>query len=112
MEHDIGPVDQIPLGEGRNFRVGATTIAVFRTHAGKVFATQPNCPHRQGPLADGLIGGTTLVCPLHDRAFDLRTGQEAGADCRLSTYATSVGASGTICVAIPSPDQQTIPASG
>jgi nitrite reductase (NADH) small subunit len=77
----IGSVDQIPPGEGRNFIVELEQIAVFRTHAGEVYATQAMCPHRSGPLADGLLGGATIVCPLHDRTFDLRTGQGVGPDC-------------------------------
>jgi nitrite reductase (NADH) small subunit len=77
----IGAVDQIPPGEGRNFVVEHEQIAVFRTHAGEVYATQATCPHRNGPLADGLLGGTMIVCPLHDRTFDLRTGEGVGPDC-------------------------------
>jgi nitrite reductase (NADH) small subunit len=77
----IGSVDQIPPGEGRNFIVEDKQIAVFRTHAGEFYATQATCPHRNGPLADGLLGGTTVVCPLHDRTFDLRTGEGVGPDC-------------------------------
>jgi nitrite reductase (NADH) small subunit len=76
----IGSVDQIPPGEGRNFIVEQEQIAVFRTHAGEVYATQATCPHRNGPLADGLLGGATIV-PLHDRTFDLRTGEGIGPDC-------------------------------
>jgi nitrite reductase (NADH) small subunit len=70
----LGAVDQIPAGEGRMFEVGGREIAVFHTYEGEVYATQPYCPHLRGPLADGLMGGTTLMCPLHDRTFDLRTG--------------------------------------
>ena len=77
----IGSVDQIPPGEGRNFIVEDKQIAVFRTHAGEFYATQATCPHRNGPLADGLLGGATVVCPLHDRTFDLRTGEGVGPDC-------------------------------
>jgi len=96
--HSIGSVDQIPVGEGRNFLVGATRVAVFRTHAGEVFATQPDCPHLAGPLADGLMGGSTIVCPLHDRTFDLRTG--AGPECTLRTYPVVVDATGTMSVTV------------
>jgi len=77
----LGTVDQIPPGEGRNFIVEHEQIAVFRTHAGEVYATQAACPHRNGPLADGLLGGTKIVCPLHARTFDLRTGEGIGPDC-------------------------------
>jgi nitrite reductase (NADH) small subunit len=87
----IGTVDQIPIGEGRNFEVASEQIAVFRTHGGEVFATQASCPHRNGPLADGLLGGATIVCPLHDRSFDLRTGEEIGVECsKLKTFKVSV----------------------
>ena len=67
-------LEQIPIGEGRMFRLDEGEIAVFHTHDGGVHATQPYCPHLGGPLADGLTGGTAVVCPLHDRTFDLVTG--------------------------------------
>jgi nitrite reductase (NADH) small subunit len=83
----IGSVDQIPKGEARIFKVDGRDIAVYLTHSGEVFATQPDCPHRGGPLADGLIGGTTVLCPLHDRSFDLRTGKNLSGDCTdIRTY--------------------------
>lgn len=71
----LGPVSQIPFGEGRAFQVGEQKIAVFRPRGGGVYATQAVCPHRGGPLADGLVGGTTLVCPLHAWKFDLSSGE-------------------------------------
>jgi len=101
QEHDIGPVQQIPIGEGRNFRIGAMTVAVFHTQAGQIYATQAECPHKRGPLADGLIGGTTLICPLHERAFSLETGEEAGTDCRLAVYPARITAGARIAVRIP-----------
>jgi nitrite reductase (NADH) small subunit len=83
----IGSVDQIPKGEARIFKVDGRDIAVYLTHSGEVFASQPDCPHRGGPLADGLMGGTTVLCPLHDRSFDLRTGKNLSGDCTdIRTY--------------------------
>ena len=67
----IGEVAQIPKGEGRLFAAAGRRVAVFHVHSGEVFATQAECPHLQGPLADGLTAGTTVVCPLHDRAYDI-----------------------------------------
>ena len=90
MPHEIliGNADQIPKGEGRTFELNGLHIAVFHTSSGEVFATQSNCPHRGGPLADGLIGGSTVICPLHDRSFDLRTGRNLSGDCTdIRTYA-------------------------
>ena len=78
----LGPVDAIPLGEGRVFRVEGRDIAVFRCRSGEVYATSAACPHRGGPLADGLVGNHSVVCPLHGFLFDLRTGAAPGRDCQ------------------------------
>jgi nitrite reductase (NADH) small subunit len=88
---DLGPLDAIPLGEGRTCVVGGLEIAVFRTREGGVHAVQARCPHRGGPLADGLVGGGSVVCPLHGRRFDLSTGQPIGDRCAaLATYRVEV----------------------
>ena len=98
--------DQIPIGEGRVFLVDGTTIALFHTHNGQVFATQPLCPHLAGPLSDGLLGGTTLMCPLHDRTFDLETGCGLSHEhMAISTYTTSLDAEGRIWVALEPQNQ-------
>ncbi len=99
-ETAIGHVSAIPPGEGRNFDVDGLVITVFRTRAGEVFATQPKCPHRQGPLADGLVGGTLLVCPLHDLTFDLRTGEAVSGDLCLKTYPVRAAEDGRIMLAL------------
>ncbi len=96
MEVAIGPLSQIPPGEGRNFEIGSLRIAVFHTRAGKVFATQWDCPHKGGPLADGLTDDATVVCPLHDRVFDFATG--TGPDCNIRVYPTRALPDGTILV--------------
>ena len=87
----LGPLDAVPLGEGRTFDVEGTVIAVFRTRHGCVHATAGSCPHRGGPLADGILGGTTVVCPLHGLAFDVATGEAIGNACGpIATYPISV----------------------
>ena len=96
MEHAIGRLSQIPKGEGRNFAVGELRVAVFHTRDGQVFATQADCPHRGGPLADGLTDGTTVVCPLHDRIYEFRTGEGIGNECSLRVYRVKADADGTI----------------
>ena len=70
--------DHIPMGQGRLFEVQGLPIAVFRSRDGSVFATQAACPHRGGPLADGILGQRTLVCPLHACGFDVGSGRPAG----------------------------------
>jgi nitrite reductase (NADH) small subunit len=92
----LGPLNLIPLGEGRRFEVRGTAVAVFHTRAGRVFATQADCPHQGGPLADGLVGGSTLICPLHERAFDLVTGAGIGQSCVLMTYPARITEDGAI----------------
>ncbi len=85
-DHRIGPIDQIPPGEGRNFEVAGQPIAVFHTRGGAIYATQAYCPHRAGPLADGMLGESVLVCPLHDMRFDLTTGEPMGGPCSIKVY--------------------------
>ena len=96
----IAHLSDIPEGEGRTVEVAGLQLAVFRTRDG-VFATQPDCPHRQGPLADGLTGGATVQCPLHDRLYDLRTGAGLNTPCRINTYPVSVREDGVILLAAP-----------
>jgi nitrite reductase (NADH) small subunit len=74
----IGRVDEIPLGEGRTYAVDGQQIAVYRMRDGSLRALGAVCPHGGGPLADGLTDDDAVVCPLHGRAFDLRSGAEIG----------------------------------
>jgi nitrite reductase (NADH) small subunit len=96
-EHMVGTCAQIPPGEGRSFIVGRTELAVFHTREGGVFATQALCPHRAGPLADGLTDAGTVVCPLHDRVFSLLNGAGLGHAFSIATYPVRVD-DGTIYV--------------
>ncbi len=95
--YNLGPLSRIPLGKGKLFAVAATLIAVFRARSGQVFATQATCPHRGGVLANGVIGGTRLVCPLHGFKFDLASGRALGKGCSaLKTYQVEVSDRGEI----------------
>ncbi|MDX6244182.1 MAG: nitrite reductase small subunit [Frankiales bacterium] len=77
-EVDVGRLDEIPHGEGRTYAVGGEQVAVFRLRDGSLRAIDAVCPHRGGPLADGLIDEHVVVCPLHGHAFDTSTGREVG----------------------------------
>ena len=89
--HALGPLDQIPVGEARVFHIDGQHVAIFRCRSGEVFAASAECPHRGGPLADGLIGKHSVICPLHGILFDLRTGEATGRDCApLTTHRISV----------------------
>ncbi|MEP7190292.1 MAG: Rieske 2Fe-2S domain-containing protein [Roseiflexaceae bacterium] len=99
-EYILGPLAQIPVGEGRVFDISGLRIAVFHTRGGAVYATQASCPHRGGPLADGLIGGSTLVCPLHAWKFDLATGAALFGDCELATYPARLNEDGDLALTL------------
>lgn len=77
-EHLLGPVTDIPVGEGRSYVVDGEQVAVFRLRSGRLHATQATCPHRGGPLADGQLDEQVVVCPLHAYAWELATGRRAG----------------------------------
>jgi nitrite reductase (NADH) small subunit len=83
----VGAAELIPMGEGRNFRVGSHEIALFRGRSGDLYAVQSRCPHRGAPLADGVQGAGQLICPYHSYKFDLATGACLNdASCSLHTY--------------------------
>jgi nitrite reductase (NADH) small subunit len=73
---EVGRVDEVPVGEGRVFAVEGEQVAVFRMRDGSLRALAAVCPHRGGPLADGLTDDGVVVCPLHSYAFDMCSGAE------------------------------------
>jgi len=77
---EIGTVDAIPRRGSRCVNTPAGRIAVFRTQDDQVFAIENRCPHKQGPLSEGIVHGASVTCPLHNWVFDLATGQALGAD--------------------------------
>jgi nitrite reductase (NADH) small subunit len=80
-------VEEIPVGEGRTVVVDGVQVAVFRLRDGSLRAIDAVCPHRGGPLADGLADNCVVVCPLHGHAFDLSSGTEvSGAPLSVRSY--------------------------
>ena len=78
---DIGWVNEIPVRGSRTVPVaGGDEIAVFRTADGKVFALANRCPHKGGPLSQGIVHGDKVACPLHDWKISLATGEAAAPD--------------------------------
>lgn len=90
MRHVLGRLDQVPYGEGRAFAVAGEQIAVFRLRDGSLRAVSAVCPHKGGPIADGQIDSTVVLCPLHLNAFDLTTGCSTSSDYALRTYDVQV----------------------
>ena len=77
---DIGSIEAIPRRGARCVTTPAGKIAVFRTQEDQVFALENRCPHKQGPLSEGIVHGAAVTCPLHNWVFDLATGKATGAD--------------------------------
>jgi len=77
---DIAALDDIPPQGARVVRTAQGCIAVFRTADDRVFALEDRCPHKGGPLSEGIVHGTSVTCPLHNWVFDLNSGVAEGAD--------------------------------
>ena len=69
----VTEIENIPLREGRAVQIGDREIAIFNL-GGTFVATDNACPHRGGPLADGIVSGTHVVCPLHAYRVCLESG--------------------------------------
>lgn len=96
-------VDDVPLGEGRVVTLDGRKIAVFRA-AGGWYALDAACPHMGGPLADGIVCDRAVICPLHDRRFDLETGEPLGVGEGVTAHAVEVSANRVfveVAVAVP-----------
>jgi nitrite reductase (NADH) small subunit len=72
--------DIAPLGARRYRRADGVEIAIFRTEADTVFALRDKCPHKGGPLSQGIVFGETVACPLHNWCIGLKTGEAAAPD--------------------------------
>jgi nitrite reductase (NADH) small subunit len=77
---DIGALEAIPMRGARVVKTRVGCIAVFRTAEDKVFALDDKCPHKGGPLSQGIVHGTSVTCPLHNWVISLETGSALGAD--------------------------------
>ncbi|HEV2200792.1 MAG TPA: nitrite reductase small subunit NirD [Bryobacteraceae bacterium] len=84
-------VESIPPREGRVVTLEGAEIAIFHVDS-RYLAIANKCPHKGGPLGDGIVSGTTVVCPLHGRRFDLETGMavRASEPACVATFPTRV----------------------
>ncbi|HEY1802359.1 MAG TPA: nitrite reductase small subunit NirD [Terriglobales bacterium] len=99
----IARFQDLPLREGRVVVLGDQEIAVFNLGE-RVLAIANHCPHKNGPLADGILSGTTIVCPLHAWKFDLETGKGANAlsaEHCIETFQSRIS-DGIVFLAVPS----------
>ncbi len=90
---DIGALEEIAPRGARVVKTAFGCVAVFRTETDEVFAVSDRCPHKGGPLSDGIVHGNKVTCPLHNWVFSLETGEAQGADeGQVPTYAARVEA--------------------
>jgi len=88
---EVCKLDEIPPSQARTVNAGDTMIAVFRLTDDRIKAVENRCPHKQGPLAEGIISGDDILCPLDNWRIHLDSGEVAAPDegC-VKTYATKV----------------------
>ena len=84
--HSVARDGSIPLREGRRVQCGSRVIAVFNL-GNKYLAMDNECPHKSGPLADGIVSGETVFCPLHNWQICMKSGQAlSGGEGHVKTY--------------------------
>jgi len=77
---EVCKLDEIPPSQARTVNADNTMIAVFRLTDDRVKAVENRCPHKQGPLAEGIISGDNILCPLHNWRISLESGEVAAPD--------------------------------
>ena len=77
---EAGALDDIPRLGARVVRTARGDIALFRTADDRVFALHDQCPHKGGPLSQGIVYGHTVACPLHNWCIQLDSGEAVAPD--------------------------------
>ena len=77
---EVVALTDIPKLGSRVVTTDSMNIAVFRNSKDEVFAMRDECPHKKGPLSQGIVHGSTVTCPLHNWKIDLSTGEAQGPD--------------------------------
>jgi nitrite reductase (NADH) small subunit len=99
----VAPCDQIPPRQGRSVSIGDRELAIFNL-GDRFFATDNECPHKAGPLCDGIVTGSAVVCPLHAWKINLSDGHverpQGNGDHCVATYDVRVD-EGVIVVSVP-----------
>ncbi len=77
---EVGGIEEIPSRGARVVASPAGEIALFRTAGNEVFALRDRCPHKGGPLSQGIVFDRRVACPLHNWVIDLETGEAQAPD--------------------------------
>lgn len=88
---DAGPVSDFPVKMSKEVVVGSLKLAVFRLEEEEFYTIKNECPHKKGPLVEGIISGEHVFCPLHNWKISVKDGQAAAPDegC-VETYSTEI----------------------
>jgi len=90
---EIGLLEDIPPQGSRIVETAFGNIAVFRTVEDRVFAVRDHCPHKGGPLSQGIVHGNRVTCPLHNWTISLESGEAVAPDSGCTrTYSVKVEA--------------------
>lgn len=100
---EVGGVEDVPRAGARRVCIGDRELALVRTPDGALFAIDNRCPHRGGPLAEGIVTDCHIVCPLHEWVMRLADGCAEPPDAgRVRTYPVRVE-DGVVRIGIPAP---------
>jgi nitrite reductase (NADH) small subunit len=77
---DAGAADDVPVRGARVIKSPFGDIAIFKAVDGTLFALRDRCPHKGGPLSQGIVHGHAVTCPLHNWVISLVDGEAQGAD--------------------------------
>jgi nitrite reductase (NADH) small subunit len=77
---EVGLVDAVPFRGSRIVTTPQGDIAIFKSAEGRIFALWDKCPHKGGPLSQGIVHGESVTCPLHNWVIGLDTGEVKGPD--------------------------------
>ena len=77
---EVGRIEDVPQRGARRVRMSGVPVAVFRTVDDEIFALVDRCPHRGGPLSEGIVSDRSVTCPLHNWMIDLASGRACEPD--------------------------------
>ncbi|MFZ1862513.1 MAG: nitrite reductase small subunit NirD [Candidatus Competibacter sp.] len=78
--HEIGALADIPRLGARVVKTPQGDVAIFRAADDQIFALRDRCPHKGGPLSQGIIHGHRITCPLHNWVLELDSGEAVAPD--------------------------------
>jgi nitrite reductase (NADH) small subunit len=77
---EVGHINDIPKLGARVVEMASGNIGIFRTADDEIFALRDSCPHKGGPLSQGIVHGKRVTCPLHSWKIELGSGEAVAPD--------------------------------